>query len=189
MCNKIFFVTLIALSVLTTGCGSTQTSQSTTGTPSSNQASTVELTKQDSSATGTTIQQSKEVFFGQWVVTKVVAYDRVGRWGSDNVKFLLGSKVSFSMGKATCFDDTKRHLNEVFINPIYKKTVLSKEEFSHHTKNVTFAKIGITSDSAQQIEVSNSNASNMKGCHFYIKDDDTLILDEGGAYFELKRDE
>src|SRR6266511_5421171 len=99
MNNKILLIAMIFLSVFITGCGHEQPKQVTPGT----------VTKQDNptiNSTGAlTINQPQETFYGQWVIKKMIAYGRVGTWGSDDITKILGKKLIFSKEKASCFGE------------------------------------------------------------------------------------
>lgn len=181
MCKKILLITLIALSIIITGCYGGRQIKNDEMAPQA---------KQQYSSTNDTesiiLDQTPQKFFGQWVITKHLANSRITAYSSDDIKKFLGRKASFSTEKAIFFRGHSG-LDEVIINPIYKKKLISEGDFEFRTKTLTLAKLGITSDPAQEIEVSNEKKT--KGCGFFIKDNDTLILADGGVYFELKRDE
>ena len=193
---KILLITLIALSVFVAGCGNKITQQSNTGAPINNQSDgniskpkdTPTLTEQDNStgnSKDSTTTQSKETFFGQWVIKKVIAYGPVGTYGEDDIQKVLGKKLTFSAEKATCFGESPEDLNKIIINPIYKKSVVTKNDFANQYRNrLTFDKLGITTDSIESIETSDAKGA----CRFFISNDNILILSGGGVYFELDRD-
>jgi hypothetical protein len=197
MIKKISLITLIALSVFIAGCGNKQTQQLTTGTPTNNQSdvnisqptgNTTTLTKQDRSTTnptGSITSQTQEIFYGQWVITKVLAYGPVGTYSNDDIKIIVGRKLSFSKEKASCFGDQIKDLDKVAINPVYEKIAVSKSEFANDYRyRLTFDNLGITSDSITKIYAVDAKQN---GCIFYIKDNDTLILYGGGVYFKLDK--
>jgi hypothetical protein len=197
MIKKISLITLIALSVFIAGCGNKQTQQLTTGTPTNNQSdvnisqptgNTTTLTKQDRSTTnptGSITSQTQEIFYGQWVITKVLAYGPVGTYSNDDIKIIVGRKLSFSKEKASCFGDQIKDLDKVAINPVYEKIAVSKSEFANDYRyRLTFDNLGITSDSITKIYAVDAKHN---GCIFYIKDNDTLILYGGGVYFKLDK--
>jgi hypothetical protein len=197
MHKKILLIILIALSVVLAGCGNKQTQQLNTGTTTNNQSDaniskpkddTTTLTQQDMSTTnptGSTTGQLQEIFYGQWVITKVIAYGPVGTYSNDDIKNIVGRKLSFSKEKASCFGDQIKDLDNVAINPIYEKTVVSKSEFAaDYRYRLSFDNLGIKSDSITRIYAVDAKHN---GCMFYIKDNETLILYGGGVYFKLDR--
>lgn len=163
MNKKILLITLVSCCIFMAGCGNKQVKQ-----------------------VPTVINQPEETFYGQWYIKKLIAYGPVGTYSDDDIKKILGKKLSFSTEKASCFGDQIKDLNDVAINPVYKKTVVSKSDFAKGYRNRrTFDDLDIKSDSI--IEVTAVDLKN-NGCLFYIKDDNTLILYGGGAYFELARE-
>lgn len=176
-----------------------QIKQVTNGTSTNNQSvtniskpkdGTTTPIKQKSSTTNstgsTTINQPQETFYGRWVIKKLIVYGPVGTYIIDDVKNILGRELSFSAEKASCFGDQINDLDDVAVNPVYKKTVVSRSDFATGYRNrLTFDSLGIKSDSTTEISAVDSKD---KGCVFYIKDDNILILYGGGAYFELDRE-
>lgn len=127
--------------------------------------------------------QTKEVFYGQWVIKKVLAYGSVGTYSNVDANSIVGKNLSFSADKASCFGDKPSDISKVATNPIYKKTVISKNDFETNYR-ITFDKLGIKADSISEITVSDSKGN---GCTFFIKDNNILIIYGGGTYFELLR--
>ncbi|MDF2856961.1 MAG: hypothetical protein K0Q87_2812 [Neobacillus sp.] len=193
MSKVIVLISLISLSVFISGCVSQATNQSpiksisgaqniVTIQPKDDKTISTQQNGATTSTETTTIHQ--EIFYGQWVIKKVLAYGPVGTYSNDDIKNIEGRKLSFSKERASCFGDQIKYLNDVAINPIYKKTVVSKSDFVTGYRLKPDA-LGIKSDSIIQINASDSKGN---GCVFFIKDNDTLILAGGGAFFELVRE-
>lgn len=173
----------------TSNSTSTATAKSTPNNSSTvNKTSTVtkESTTKGNTTTNSTgtVKQPQEIFYGQWVIEKPLAYGRVGTYGSDNITQLIGRKLSFSKEKATCFGETIKDLDNVVISPVYKKTVVSKDDFEAASPAITFDKLGIKANSIIQIQTTDSKGN---GCTFFIKDNKTLILSGGMTFFQLVR--
>jgi hypothetical protein len=144
--------------------------------------STVDSTELAEAGAATVQKEAGESFFGEWQIEKVLANSRVSTYGNDEINnSIIGKKIILSQGKATCFGDSIETLNRTAVNPVYVKTVLSKNDFETGY-NATFESLGL-GDSIT--EVSAADAEN--GCLFFIKNEDTLILYGGGVFFELKR--
>lgn len=132
-------------------------------------------------------KQTDESFFGQWVIKKLIASGPVGSYGPEDIKKILSRKLSFSAEKSSCFGDEIKYLDEVAINPVYKRDVVTRDDFATgYRYRLTFDDLGINNDSIIEVIVADSKN---KGCLFYIKDNNTLILSGGGDFFELDREE
>lgn len=140
-------------------------------------------TEKSTPSTETKANENKEVFYGDWVIKKVLAYGSVGTYSKEDAESLIGKTLSFSKEKANFFGEQASYINEVAINPAYEKKALSKEDFSINYR-MTLDKLGITTNSITEVTVSDS-----KGfvSTFLIKDENTLIIVGGGTYFELVR--
>ena len=147
-----------------------------------NSQSNTNDTKSEQSTTPST-NQTKEIFYGQWVIKQVLAYGPVGTYSSEDANSILGKILSFSENKASCFGDQPSDIDQLATNPVYKKTIISKSDFAANYR-ITFDKLGIKADSISELTVSDSKGN---GCTFFIKDDNTLIIYGGGTYFELIR--
>lgn len=197
--RAVILISLIALSIFIPGCGNQKENQSqikaindTQNIVTASQATDdITRSKQQNSSTAKpistiTTNQPQEIFYGQWVIKKLLAYGSVGTYSKEDIKSIIGRKLSFSKEKASCFGDQVKYIDDVVINPIYKKTDISRIDFStDYRKRLTFDDLGIKSDSVSQINVADSKGN---GCVFFIKDNDTLILQGGGAFFELTRE-
>ncbi len=127
--------------------------------------------------------QSKETFFGDWVIDRVAAYGSAGTYSKETAEELIGKSLSFSADSATCFGDQPSYLEETAKNPAYVTTDISGSDFITNYR-MTLNKLGITADSVTQVSASDSEGN---GCTFLVKDDNTLIVIGGGTYFELVR--
>lgn len=141
---------------------------------------TVQVPRTNSSTNKNTVE---ETFYGQWQIKKVLASAPVSTYSNDDIKTIVGKKLVFSKESANCFGDTTDALNNTAVNPTYKKTVISKNDFETNNR-VTFDKLGIKGDNITEIDVADTKGN---GCTFFIKDNNTLILFGGGEYFKLSR--
>lgn len=162
-----------------------------------NETSTTKSTSSETSKTGQTQQVTQapitdnskhkkvveETFYGQWQIEKVLAFGPVGTYSNDDIKTIIGKKLAFSKESASCFGDQVDILNNIALNPVYKKSVNLKSDFESSNR-MTFEKLGINGDSITEIDAVDAKGN---GCTFFIKDDNTLILFGGGVYFELIR--
>ena len=125
----------------------------------------------------------KESYYGDWVIKKEVFYGPVGTYSNDAIKKMLGKKLSYSSESAVYETNTCE-------KPFYQKTIVSQADFQINNK-VKLSDLGITNNSVAQVIVytdsSYKNIWNQIGCEFYIKDPNTLIMLDGGVYFELDR--
>jgi len=144
----------------------------------SNQTETV-----SNSDNSTDSKEIEKTYFGQWQIVKELAFGPVSTYSSDEIKNLIGKRLTFSKESATCFGDNVEYLSKIAINPNYRRTVISKKDFEENY-GVTFEMLGITRDSIIRIDASDAMEN---GSTFFIKDNDTLILSGGGVFFELKR--
>lgn len=181
--NKVSNNNTTALSNPTSGTENNGTPDKPSIQQETNNQSNTNTTNKPAQSTGAPANQTKEVFYGQWVIKQVLAYGPAGTYTSEDVKSLVGKSLSFSADKASRFGDKPSDAAKVAANPVYKKTVISKSDFVTNNR-MTFDKLGIKADSILEITVSDA-----KGivCIFLIKDDNTLIIIGGGAYFELVR--
>jgi hypothetical protein len=140
-------------------------------------------TEKPAQNTTTKTNENKEAFYGDWVIKKVLAYGPVGTYSKDAAESLIGKSLSFSKDKANFFGDQPSDINEVAVNPVYKKSVISKGDFVTNYR-IDLDKLGVKADSVSEITVSDSSGV---VCTFLVKDENTLIIFGGGTYFELVR--
>ncbi|SHJ32042.1 bla regulator protein blaR1 [Clostridium cavendishii DSM 21758] len=128
---------------------------------------------------------NKEIFFGNWIITKHLASGPVTALSDNDINNVIGKKLSFSEEKSSCFGEDISSLNNIINNPVYKKSIISKDNFAAgYRQRLTFEKLGISSDSITDVTVTDQNENS---CYFFIKDNNTLILSSGGVYFQLNR--
>ncbi|QAA30360.1 hypothetical protein [Clostridium manihotivorum] len=127
---------------------------------------------------------TKEGFYGQWVISKLVTNSAVGSYSDDDINKIIGNTLIFSKDQSSSFGDDISDMNDTIRNPIYKSSVISNKDFQINY-NIPFDKLGVKGTSITEITVLNSN--NTCSCTFYIKDNDTLILYGGGSFFELHK--
>ena len=128
---------------------------------------------------------TQEIFYGQWVINKLVNYDGIGTYSEDDInKKVIGQQMNFSKEKSSSFGDDISYMASTIKNPTYEKSVISKDEFEVNY-GIEFDSLGLEGDSVTVIDVIDSTDN--IGCVFFIKDKNTLILYGGGAYFELNK--
>ena len=128
---------------------------------------------------------TKETYYGKWIIKKQIAYGPVGTYSNDDIKKMLGKEISYSNEKAM-------YETNVCEKPAYQKSTISQADFEANNR-IKFSKLGVTDTSIVQVIVytdsSYKDIWNGNGCIFYIKDPNTLILFDGGVYFELDRED
>lgn len=129
-------------------------------------------------------EASEETFYGQWIIKKQLAYGPVGTYSNEDIKNILGKRLSFSKEKASCFGEQLSSLGKVVEEPIYKKLSILKSDFEANNR-IIFERLGIKGDSITEVMVTSLKDIE---CIFYVKDANTLILSGGGVYFELIRE-
>lgn len=186
----IYFIALITSSIFLISCSNKQIEQPITNTISS-QANTNMPTQQltptpiiKNSKNNDAAVQNEEPFYGQWIINKVVAFCKVGTYGEDEIQKLVGKNLSFSKEQSSCFGDDICYLNDTVKNPIYKKSLITSDEFSADF-DISLSNIGINTNTVTIIEINDTN--NFSACTFAIKDDNSLVLYGGGTFFELSR--
>jgi hypothetical protein len=155
----------------------------TSSHPTSSQTEEAQQTQKTSGTSLTVKNVVEEPYLGQWQIKKELAFAPASTYSNDDIKAMIGKKLTFSKESATCFGDNIEYLNNTAVNPTYKKTVISKTDFQTNNR-VTFERLGITGDSITQIDAADAEGN---GSTFFIKDNNTLILSGGGVYFELTR--
>lgn len=137
------------------------------------------------SSGGSIAKSQEEIYLGQWIIDKVIGHSSAGTYSEDDIKSLIGKKLTFSTDKATCFGDDKNDINNTIEKPFYEKSTVPEAQFSDKWKNTISSALGINASSATEVDVTDSK--NNTGCIFYIKDDNTLIIYGGGNFFEATR--
>lgn len=129
-------------------------------------------------------KSQEQIYMGNWVIKRAIAYAPAETYSKSDINSLIGKRLTFSPQKATCFGDSMSYLNESVQNPMYSKSSVFKDDFQSQNK-VTFDNLGVSGPTITMIEVKDSSG---KGCIFYIKDNNTMILYGGGVYFEIDRE-
>ncbi|WP_449621736.1 hypothetical protein [Robertmurraya sp. Marseille-Q9965] len=145
---------------------------------SSTQASSAKTNSSDKK------NESEEIYYGQWQINKVIAYGPVGTYSSDDVKKLIGKQLAFSKKSATRFGDKMEDLDETVTDPVYKKSVITKNDFPTNYK-VTFEQLGINGDSVTEVVATSTEG--IGTVFFLTPDNNKLILFGGGTFFELAK--
>ncbi|MGB8451591.1 MAG: hypothetical protein WCD89_04595 [Anaerocolumna sp.] len=112
------------------------------------------------------------VYYGDWVISKVLAYGSVGTYSKEDAEGLVGKELSFTAGKAASFGDDPSYIDMVALEPVYSETVLTSSDFVLNYR-MTFEKLGIEADSIPEVSVTDADGS---VCGFLVKDENTLIL-------------
>ncbi|QHQ59754.1 M48 family metalloprotease [Anaerocolumna sedimenticola] len=129
------------------------------------------------------VSDNKQVYYGDWMINKVLAYGSAGTYSKKDAEKLVGKSLSFTDSQATSFGDDPSLIDQVVSDPVYTETEVTANDFISNYR-MSFDRLGIKGDSAEEISVTNTDVS---ACTFLIKDDNTLILIGGGTYFELTR--
>jgi len=127
---------------------------------------------------------SEEAFYGHWQIKKVIAYAPVGTYSSDDIHALTGKQLTLAKDKATCFGDKIADMHNTVTYPVYKKTVISKNDLLSSYR-VTHNQLGLNDDSITKVEATGTN-----GFHtifFFTPDKNRLILYGGGTFFQLDK--
>lgn len=129
------------------------------------------------------LTENNEVFFGEWVIKSQIASGRVSEYGDEEIKKLLGKKLNYSSNLAS-YD------NNVLKMPYYEKSTINEKDF-FIGNYVSFEQLGIKSKSIVKVEVYTNKELNKPwdciGRMLFVKNDNILILYDGGIYFELDR--
>jgi len=146
--------------------------------------SSTDITSKDNTPVIENQSDQKETYYGEWSINKQIAHGPVSTYSNEDIKKMLGKKLSYSNEKAMYETNTCE-------KPAYKKSTISRADFEASNK-VKFSNLGIMNNSIVQVTVYTDNSYkdiwNGNGCIFYIKDQNTLILFDGGIYFELGRE-
>ncbi|QAA30783.1 hypothetical protein [Clostridium manihotivorum] len=135
--------------------------------------------------TSTESNKSKQIYMGNWVVKKYLASSSISTFSQDDINNMIGKNLTFAQEKANSFKESVSDLNIIMNNPVYEESRVEKNSFEEDNKNrVTFEKLGISSDYITAVNIKDTKGNS---CLIYIKDDNTLILVGGGAYFQLDR--
>jgi hypothetical protein len=129
-------------------------------------------------------KENNESFYGEWQLKKDKASGPVGTYSSDDVKALAGKHLTFSKDSATCFGDKVEIMNNTVTNPVYKKRVITKNDFQSDYR-VTFEQLGINENSVTEIEATDTRG--ICTVFFITPDNYKLILLGGGTFFELDK--
>lgn len=188
--NICLLAIFILFSVFVSGCAETQNKTTMENNPSvpSSEVNTVSAVGQAGSSSSAQSAQSQapestESFMGTWTITKPIASNTGGStYDADTIKQLIGKQLTFSKEKATCFGEDISNMDQTVSNPSYKKETLTDDEL-YQKFRVSFKMLGITADSLTQISADDGN----NGCTFFVVDHDTLLIEGGGDFFQLKR--
>lgn len=201
MKKKVLLIILVIVSIFMLGCSAKEDKQTL-----SNNTTSQESIKQSNSNTDNSSQNNKsdagksnenndnkndtskskneELFYGEWVIEKTIGYSKAGTYSTEDIKKIVGKKLSFSKEKSSCFGDDVSYLNNIVENPNYKKSKITPSEFETNFA-ISLSSLSINSKDITEIEAVDNKGFSL--CTFFIKDDNTLILYGGGNFFELSR--
>lgn len=201
MKKKILISTLAIMSIFIVGCSDKENKQhsdnttsqkinkqsdsNTEATSQNNKSDDIKSNESSNNKNSTSTIENEEAFYGEWVIENTIGYSKAGTYTTEDIKKILGKKLSFSKEKSSCFGDDVSYLNNNVKNPNYKKSNVTPKEFETNF-GIPMGTLSINSNNITEIEVVDSNG--FSSCTFFIKDDNTLILYGGGAFFELSRE-
>ena len=130
-----------------------------------------------------TQNQANENFYGTWLIKRTIAFGRVYALSDEEIRNILGETIEFSPEKAS-------FQNKICKNPIYKRSILSETDFFTHNGYTSFKEIGFQGKNIVKVEVFNEKEDYRNlwysiGRKFFIKDENTLITNYEGVFFEL----
>ena len=122
-----------------------------------------------------------KLFFGEWIVTKIVGEDeRCGK--GENAESMLGTVFYYD------YDVIKQNGEIISNNPMYKYFVLPKSNREFLYPMPTAFELGIEGEFHLYVETYTEDVF-IEGTSFYVKDDNTLVLfsEREKAFYEMKR--
>ena len=128
---------------------------------------------------------TEKTFFGDWTIDSKLQDAPIGDINEEDLSTILGSTLSFTTEKASCFGDSLDTLGQTVSNPEYTTIDIEKSEFESMIGE-SFEKIGKSGDNIRQISVVKDPDKN-SGIVFYIVDDNTLLANSVGTFFILKK--
>ncbi|MBL4932171.1 hypothetical protein [Clostridium paridis] len=132
-----------------------------------------------------TSNKQEEKFYGNWVAKKKLGFAKVSAFSNEDVDKIIGMKFSFSKESASCFRDSLDSMKDVAANPKYTKRILNEDDlWNDYRINLKLKDLGIENGTITEVQAQDASG---KGCTFFIKDDNTLILNGGGVLIELNR--
>jgi bla regulator protein BlaR1 len=129
------------------------------------------------------VDESQATIYGDWRISKVLAYGQSGTYSKEDAEGLIGKEMSFSADSATCFGDQASYIDTTAKSPVYTATEYTGADFIINYR-MSFDLLGLTGDAVTEIAVKDTEGN---GCTLLIKDENTLIVVGGGTYFELVR--
>lgn len=130
--------------------------------------------------------QTDEDFYGNWLINRTVAFGKVSSLSDEEINELIGCSVEYS-------SNTAKFGNDICKNPVYKKSIISETNFFENNGYTTFKELGLQGDSVTMVEIfcekeDYSNFWYTIGGRFFVKDNNTLITNYEGVFFELIKD-
>lgn len=123
-------------------------------------------------------------YYGQWLVTEVLAYGAVGTYSSEDAEKLIGQSLSLSDQEANIINDQPSEWTSKIENPEYQENTITSEDFLLNYQ-MSFDNLGITTDSVTEVVIAGSDEA--AGCTLLMKDNHTIIIIAGGTYFQLMK--
>lgn len=137
----------------------------------------------DSTEKQNVVSKKKHSFFGEWRISKILAYAPVSENNENDMKSYIGKKFIYN-------DNLVQSGTNLCNKPFYKTSEISKDDFEAGNR-MSFDELGINSQQITQINVFADQELQHEwdglGNFFYMKDENVLIIYSGGCYFELKR--
>jgi bla regulator protein BlaR1 len=162
----------------------TETNITVTPTPTVDDPSANPTLVAEEEAATVPAEDSQSTYYGDWTISKVLAYGQSGTYSKEDAEGLIGKTMSFSADSATCFGDQASYIDNTAKSPNYSATEYTSSDFVSYYR-MSCDLLGLTGDTVTEISVKDSKGS---GCTFLIKDENTLIVVGGGTYFELVRE-
>jgi len=174
---------LLILSILLSGCG-----KITIDKQSKTDNNNLNITGTEIPTTNPTqvpkFNEDKEIFYGTWIISKIITSGNASIYSQDDIDKLMGKKLEYNSNYV-------RFENNIQNNPYYKKETISESDFLIGY-TVSFKDLGIENKSIVQVEVYTDDACtnywDSIGSTILIKNDNTLILIDGGDFFELTKE-
>lgn len=122
-------------------------------------------------------------YYGRWVIRKVVTSAPISAYSTAQERLFLGKRLYFSKGRA-------RYDGKPAIRPYYDVHSVSQGDFQSDFR-IRLEEIGIHNQSVTEVDVYTDNKLQdmwySPGGMLFIKGPDSLIIYEGGVFFELVR--
>lgn len=115
-------------------------------------------------------------YYGTWKITRYYM-PGITAMSKDEADGYVGMVLEYST-------DTFTYNGHANSDPDYSETEVTAEEFAANYGGATFDSLGITSVSAEQVDISNADDL---GWSFFVKDANTLLINRDGVFFEAEK--